>query len=553
MSRRPASGCTWEIFDEVSPFGSTERHVLDASRRVCRNGQALGTIVVRVMLDYRTLPFISSQSPYLESLRPAHQQTSEGAPGRDIEFVAYGWSRGPLYASGTGVWPLPDATFQRMVSSRDPFWTTLTRDDRDYRVYFASDRGGIVALGYPSITWLGRLVAFAELVTLTGVLYVVLLAGGTLFDTLTSRTPTTGQALMDEVRTSFYRKLFLAFVLAAVVPVATLALATQTYFAAELRAGIEDAAARTATVAERLVEDYATLQQRGVGPIRPLDNQIMVLVGRAIDEDVNLFNRAHLQATSERDLFASRLLSARTPASVYRAIVLDRQSTFVGVERVGDFSYLLAAAPVRAGDQQGIVTVPVTLRQQEIEREIDELDRRVLVAAVLFVLFGGALGYWMAERIADPVSRLTRVTRAYHARQPRRVDGRDLGRRARSPDRRFQQDGARAEAPASRARAHAAARGLGGYGASGGARHQEPADANPAVGRTRPPHQRRPGQSAVADSRQLRERYSFAGAAAASDRHRVLELRLLADAAAGTGGRRAASRRARVAVSRRPG
>ena len=35
----------------------------------------------------------------------------------------------------------------------------------------------------------------------------------------------------------------------------------------------------------------------------------------------------------------------------------------------------------------------------------------MLFAAVLFSLLGAAIGYWMAERIADPVNRLTRATR----------------------------------------------------------------------------------------------------------------------------------------------
>ena len=167
----------------------------------------------------------------------------------------------------------------------------------------------------------------------------------------------------------------------------------------------------TATVAQRLVEDYAALQQRGAGTLELLDDQIMVLVGRAIDQDVDLFDGARLQATSERDLFASGLLATRTPGEVYRRIALDRLPTFVGVEEVGGLRYLLAAAPVRAGGREGIVTVPQTLRQQEIERQIDELDRRVVFASVLFVLLGAGIGYWMAERIADPVNRLTRATR----------------------------------------------------------------------------------------------------------------------------------------------
>jgi nitrogen fixation/metabolism regulation signal transduction histidine kinase len=53
----------------------------------------------------------------------------------------------------------------------------------------------------------------------------------------------------------------------------------------------------------------------------------------------------------------------------------------------------------------------MTNRQQQIEQQIDELDRRVWSSIVLFSLLGAALGYWMAERIADPVNRLTRATR----------------------------------------------------------------------------------------------------------------------------------------------
>ena len=49
-----------------------------------------------------------------------------------------------------------------------------------------------------------------------------------------------------------------------------------------------------------------------------------------------------------------------------------------------------------------ILTVPLTSRAQEIEAQIDTLDRRVLLAALLFILAGAGIGYSMAERIADP-------------------------------------------------------------------------------------------------------------------------------------------------------
>ena len=123
----------------------------------------VGSLVVRVMLDYRTLPCISSQSPYLESLRPNRQAPAEGIAGRDVEFVVYGWSRAPLCESETSVWALPDAAFGRLVQSREPFWASMVRDGDTFRLYLLSDRYGLYALGYPVIPWIGHLITLADL------------------------------------------------------------------------------------------------------------------------------------------------------------------------------------------------------------------------------------------------------------------------------------------------------------------------------------------------------------------------------------------------------
>ena len=65
---------------------------------------------------------------------------------------------------------------------------------------------------------------------------------------------------------------------------------------------------------------------------------------------------------------------------------------------------------MRAGEREGILTVPAALRQRDIEREIDDLDRGVHLAVLCFILLGAAIGLSLAERIADPIRRLTRAT-----------------------------------------------------------------------------------------------------------------------------------------------
>jgi signal transduction histidine kinase len=403
----PRPGCNWEVFGEAAPFGSEERRMLHAERGICRDGAVSGTIVVHVMLDYRALPFISSQSPYFEVFRT---EAGGAADTREIDLVIYGWGLLPIYASESP-WPIDDVLFHRIYAARDGFWWTLDNAERRSHVYVANDRAGIFLVGYPAFSPFDHVIHLAELATLAALVYVggVILAA--IYARVTRESAPGGRALLREIRASFTRKLFLAFVAASVLPVITLAIVIRQYFASELRSDVDEAAARTAATAQRVIEESLALQRRGSETTVPLTDDAMVRISQVIDQDVNIFLGARLLATSERDLFASGLLSTRTPEAVYRAIVLEHQSGFVGQDTIGDFPYTVAATPVRAGLPDAILTVPIAPRQQQIEREIFELDRGVQLAALAFILLGAAIGLSMAERIGDPVKRLTRATR----------------------------------------------------------------------------------------------------------------------------------------------
>jgi two-component system nitrogen regulation sensor histidine kinase NtrY len=411
--------CDWAVFEEVSPFFADERRMLHAGRAVCDPaGAARGSIVVHAVLDYENLAFIPTANPYLEVVRPADPLLGEGRPAEGLEYAVYGWSRTPLYASAERAWLLDDGVFGRVEAARAPVWATLVRDGRAYDVYLLSDRFGIYALGLPVATSLGHLVNLAELTVLAAltVALFVIVAGAA---RRLIGAGLAGRALVREIRASFYRKLFLAFVAATVVPVVILALVTRTYVAGELRDGVEADALRTAAAARRVVEDLAAPRaaQQGVD----VDDNLLVWVSRLIGQDVNIFAGPALVATSERNLFAGGLLSSRTPAALYQALVLERQGGAVTTDQIGDDAYLVAATPLPALPVDAMLTVPLTTQQRAIEGQIDTLDRRVLLAVLLLILGSAGVGYALAERIADPVNRLTRATRA--------VAGGDLGAR----------------------------------------------------------------------------------------------------------------------------
>ena len=398
--------CEWETLEEVSPLFSEERRLLHAGRALCLPaGRRAGSVVVHSMLDYGNLSFISAQNPYVALMRSS-QSRPQPRPRADVEFYVYGWSRRVLYSSVENAPPLPEDAFSRAYRSRVPFWTTVSRGANGLDAFILSDRGAIYVLTTERSNGFGHLVAEAELLAFAFVVFVAAAIAGMVFNLLVGRSPASGRALFAEVRASFYRKLFLAFVAAAIIPVLALALVSRNYMANLMLADIESEATRLATVASRVFQDLRAF----VGQSAVADD-LIVWLSRVVAQDVNIFDGSELVASSERNLFASGLLPNRTPGEVYRAIFLDGRPSYVGHERAGELDYLIAATPVHLEGHEAVLTIPLASRQQETQAQIEELDRQVLLFAVLFIMLGSGMGYYMAERIADPVNRLMRATR----------------------------------------------------------------------------------------------------------------------------------------------
>ena len=235
----------------------------------CTGGgaRAVGTIVVHVLVfDYRTLPFISSQSPYFEVFGPVEGGAPrEGTTGSEVEVAIYGWGLAAVYTS-TACSRLVDqrrSVLADLRPVRRPFWTTIHTNDGRYHVFFSNDRVFIYAIGYKTLTPFDHLVHLAELTTLSGGFYLLVLLATGIFTRVARARPRLGRALLREIRASFYRKLFLAFVL-AVDDSGSDSGGRHPLVLRESRCrrcGAE--AARTAAVAQRVIEQSNALMRRG--------------------------------------------------------------------------------------------------------------------------------------------------------------------------------------------------------------------------------------------------------------------------------------------------
>ena len=208
-------GCDWDLSDDVSP--PRARAPARTSRTCCAPAGASASTagrsaasIVRAMLDYRTLPFIASRSP-------VSRVAAAGSPGVRPKACPAATSsscstdgaalRCSPRARASGRFPMrPSSGWWRRAT---PFWADVDRGNERFRVYFLNDRGGIYALGYPVITRVrpsdqpgGARDAGARAVRRCS-------SPAPRCSTRSfSRTPASGRALLREIRSSFYRKLF---------------------------------------------------------------------------------------------------------------------------------------------------------------------------------------------------------------------------------------------------------------------------------------------------------------------------------------------------------
>jgi len=403
----PMTDGTWQVTEDTAPSASSTQRVMSGNRSVYADGHRVATIVVRVAHDYDTLPFMSSHNPYSEVLRSTAPGKAEDTVAQDVELAVYDWQRRAVYTSTRSAWTIDEGLLQRIRQHARPFWTTLSRGTARDEVFVFWDADQLYVLGYPHTSAWGYAVDVAELVVLVAVLYVLCLVVVGLAAWACGRHTIWPLRLPGEVRTSFYGKLLLTFVAAATVPMVILSVSVHEEFEAHVRAE-EEAEARThVTAARRVVEDYDVSGRSTLVD----DDDVMVWIQSLVEQDVSVFTGGRVRATSQRDLFAAGLLPPLAPASAYQAIVFDRADQYVGREEIGSFGYMMAAAPVHFDGQDGMLVVPLALRQRDIDSKMNELDRRLLLLTLLVVLGAAALGYWRAERLAAPIGRLTRATR----------------------------------------------------------------------------------------------------------------------------------------------
>jgi signal transduction histidine kinase len=399
----------WRRSKDPSSLASTARYILHARRLLFDDGQTRGAVHVYVADDFWNLPFLRPTDPYSLLYRPAPRAPSLRAP---LTLVAYGPQNEVLFTSAERAPAIAPGLWAGLEPGGPGRWTVLEIDRQPHHAYLFAGASASYVLAYPRAGWGRRVADLVEAVAAFTVAALLALLTLVAVRTALGRRELSLRSIVRAVERRFATRLFVAFTVLAIVPVAVLELVVRKFVADRLWEESDKQALERAKVAKKAVEDFAIFQRNEPGGTDPVTDTALVWVASLIRNDLDVFERGRLLASSKRELYSSGLLAPRVSGAVYSALVLEGQPSVLRTERIGDFSYLVASMPVRlADDNEGVLSIPLAPRQREVEATVDDLDRLIRLASLVFLGLAALFAHSVARRISGPISALTAATR----------------------------------------------------------------------------------------------------------------------------------------------
>ena len=399
---------SWRLEEEHLPNDPNHPGILLARRTFTSRSHFQWEIRIRVAADWKNLPFIATNNPYLQLFRTADSEANPRVPDRELALFVIEPDGTSIFESSRGAIQVPDEILSH--ARRNPLWWVDSAAQMANRVYLFSSGQHIFGLSYPQPNLMGHLSNFAAW-TVLGVIATFLYS---LIGLLNRTRGMSITELWSNIAMSFSGKLYVGLLLISIIPFAILTFILRGLLIQQLQQEVEQDGVSTARVVERFVNDFVQLELANQDTLEPtvISDAVLERIGALTAVDIDLYFGGELVSTSKPELFESGLLQERIAPHVYRDLTLDKLTHSIHREALGSFEYLVVSIPIRveAWQEPGLLALPLASQRHEINKQISSLNATLLFAALTFSIAAAILAYWFARRIGRPVNVLTEAT-----------------------------------------------------------------------------------------------------------------------------------------------
>ena len=395
-----------EVFRRLEYFEPTaalRQRLIHAQMPIYSGGQLLGIVVGHVLDEPDNLPFLPWTQPYLSALGSGPPGAGREYPDR-LHYVLYDAS-GEVKLTTLPRPPADCAGFRAAARSGERIHA-WAGESRYVGIALTDDDDRLHLLLLPALGFLGRVAAMIRLQFLgLAVLLVLRLAA------LARRLVKLGgvRSLGHELRSSIYRRVLAASLIAAGIPLFGLAIFLRGYIERRADDMLVSEATRVVSVARAVVENYWATQFDNDESGTVLNDSALYWLRNVVGQEIHVYEDGLLLASSKPELFTSGLLAHRLDGEVQEKLIGEGLPYAVLPTPLGPTTIPVAYAKVHSRDDVSadrVVAVPLVLEQRQIAEGTARVAEMILLATVsLFTLLAAAAAF-LASSVARPVREL---------------------------------------------------------------------------------------------------------------------------------------------------
>ncbi|MCJ7681515.1 MAG: ATP-binding protein [Candidatus Aminicenantes bacterium] len=389
----------WMVFDQDILYLGRDKDFLIAYKDWFAEEQHVGRMIVFLMIDYETLPFLFSANPYFEVMRSTSMPSLDRF---DPGFAIFDLEGHLVYNPKKITTGIPPELLNRIPESDQNLWADFVDKGTRYSSLYFRWTDRIFSLFVPVTTPLSILLNFLKLLLFFGGLYF--LAG--LIHAAFER----GRKLTNPFW-SFSNRVYISFVLIALFPLMIFAFSTRSFFDRIFSAQFMEKAEVHAEFARRVMEDYAYLQTEERTSLSLPPDNIVLWISSTIANDVNLYQDGLLVSSSRREFFDYGLLPELIDGEIYNQIQYNNNPYYTQTQTIGNYSFHTLTIPYKRPAGTVLISLPFPLERQELSRATEDLMDFLFLLSIFLIFAVLPLASAIGGMIINPVRRLLTATR----------------------------------------------------------------------------------------------------------------------------------------------
>lgn len=380
----------WWVEEASLPFFDKVKRVRFSYKGILGGREWLGKIIFYISSDYDAIPILYRESPYYSILRG---EVFPPSPVMERDFgLAVFDNEGSIIFNPSKIPSALGREVLKRVENEGALWTSINLPLGFHHIFYFKSVDRIFSIFYPVKGIKGYCLEIMEIILISFVYFSILIS---ILYFLGIFKPDWFSKI------TFSTKVRVIFLAMALLPFIIFSIFSNFFLQKLFIEQMKSKAIGELETAKGVFAQFYSLERESLIP-----QDLILWVGSIIARDVNVYLDGTLVGSSRAEIFLSQYLPYHLDGEIYYEIVHRGAFYYLKKEKIGRFLYFTLSSPMKLGEQEYIVSIPLIPEVKELSLIGREFMEFLSIMFFFFALVASFISQSLYKKIIGPIKTL---------------------------------------------------------------------------------------------------------------------------------------------------